>query len=95
MNKETKKISVRIANREYPVVVSDNEVSKINQIEKDLNERIRKMQMTYKNLDTQDCISMVLLTHAIENSSKAPQLISEIEEKINSIAHRVREAIAE
>ena len=61
------KISVRLANRSYPLIMSKEEKELIVGIEKDLNEQIRQIQTSYENTDLQDCLAMILLEKSLES----------------------------
>lgn len=84
-DKNTKRTTVIIAGRSYPVKVSEVEARLIPIIEKKINDQILEIQMSYKNLDIQDCISMVLLTNTMSESNNDSQDITGISEKLDTI----------
>ena len=82
---ETKKLTIVIAGRSYPVKVSREDALILPAVEKELNEQIRQMQLSYKDKDLQDCLSMVLLTKAIAAQTKAHSKETNIEQKIDAL----------
>ena len=71
--KETKHITVLIAGRPYPLKINASDEPAIRKIVKEVNEKLNRFQLTYTNKDKQDCLSMTLLTYAVE-LHKAKQL---------------------
>lgn len=59
-------ITVLIAGRPYPLKIKDGEEDTIRKIVKDVNEKINQFQLTYNKKDKQDCLSMALLTYAVD-----------------------------
>lgn len=92
-DKELKKLTVVIAGRSFPVKVNKAEELILPVIEKDLNEQIRQIQLSYSDRDIQDCLSMVLLTHAISNHDQEPINISDISSKVDKLNHEVESAL--
>lgn len=84
-------ITVLIAGRPYPLKVKVGDEDAIRRIVKDVNEKVNRFQLTYTKKDKQDCLSMALLTYAVdlhksktgENSS--PSFDPVISEKINQL----------
>lgn len=64
--KELKSITIIIGGRSYPVRVDESKVGLIQSAGKKINEQLRFFQSTYKERDLQDCLSMTLLTMAME-----------------------------
>lgn len=64
--KESKQITVVIAGRPYPLKIDAGDEPAIRKIVKDVNEKVNRFQMTYTNKDKQDCLSMALLTYAVD-----------------------------
>ena len=84
--KEMTNITVLIAGRPYPLKVKAGDEEAIRQIVKDVNEKINRFQLTYTKKDKQDCLSMALLTYAVDlhkaktgdnNSNSFDPIISE------------------
>ena len=65
-SQETKNITVVIASRPYPLKVKQEEEASIRKIIKEINEKINRFQLTYTNKDKQDCLSMAILTYAVD-----------------------------
>jgi len=63
---ETKQITVLIAGRPYPLKVKEGDEATIRRIVKEVNEKINRFQLTYTNKDKQDCLSMAILTYAVD-----------------------------
>ena len=55
-----------IAGRSYPVKVTDEEEDLVLKVVREINEKIKAFQVTYQQRDKQDCLSMALLTYAVE-----------------------------
>ena len=64
--KDLVNITVLIAGRPYPLKVKSTDEPAIRQIVKDVNEKINHFQLTYNKKDKQDCLSMALLTYAVD-----------------------------
>jgi len=65
-DQETKNITVVIAGRPYPLKIKGEDEPAIRKIVKEVNEKINKFQLTYTRKDKQDCLSMALLTYAVD-----------------------------
>lgn len=63
---ETKSITVLIAGRPYPLKIKAGDEPSIRKIVKEVNEKINRFQLTYTNKDKQDCLSMAILTYAVD-----------------------------
>jgi len=61
-----KHITVVIASRPYPLKVKEDDEVAIRKIIKEINEKVNHFQLTYTNKDKQDCLSMALLTYAVD-----------------------------
>jgi len=59
-------ITVLIAGRPYPLKIKDGEEDAIRKIVKEVNDKINQFQATYNKKDKQDCLSMALLTYAVD-----------------------------
>lgn len=64
--KDTKNITILIAGRPYPLKINASDEPAIRKIVKEVNEKVNHFQLTYTNKDKQDCLSMALLTYAVE-----------------------------
>jgi len=84
-DKELQKLTIVIAGRSYPVKVNKKEARLLPTIEKDLNDQIRQMQLSFSDRDIQDCLSMVLLTQAITAHTKEPSISPDITNKVDKL----------
>lgn len=66
MSEEKQKINVTISGRTFPLKVSPNEVQQIQDIVAEINKKVSEFQHTYKSQDVRECLSMVLLTYAVD-----------------------------
>ena len=58
-------IAVVLAGRNYPVLVTDEEVGRVKAINERLNQELADLQSRYSNqLNTQDMLAMLLITYA-------------------------------
>ena len=91
---EMKSIDVMIAGRTYPLKVTEDEESLVLQVANEINEKVRNLQNTYLQKDKQDCLSMALLTYAVETArlkheTAGLQELQEISEQIESSILRI------
>lgn len=79
MAETLKKINVTIAGRDYPVKVKETEVDMIVRVATEINRKLKELQLQYNKNDLQDCLSMTLLTYAVEASqnTRNPKRTSE------------------
>ena len=63
---DTLNITVLIAGRPYPLKIKAGDENTIRKIVKDVNDKINKFQLNYIKKDKQDCLSMTLLTYAVD-----------------------------
>lgn len=74
-----------IAGRSYPLRIKSEDEVAIRGVVEEINDKIKEFQLTYKNRDKQDCLSMALLTYAVESHKKTfsdPEVEKEISDKI-------------
>jgi cell division protein ZapA len=64
--KDTTNITILIAGRPYPLKVKLGDEDAIRKIVKEVNEKINRFQLNYTKKDKQDCLSMALLTYAVD-----------------------------
>jgi cell division protein ZapA len=89
--KDMTNITVLIAGRPYPLKVKVGDEDAIRQIVKDVNEKINRFQLTYNKKDKQDCLSMSLLTYAVDlhksktGNNDTPSFDPVISNKINQL----------
>lgn len=60
------RVEVTIAGRSFPLKVTEEEQALVLQVAEEINQKVRDFQKTYRNKDRQDCLSMALLTYALE-----------------------------
>jgi cell division protein ZapA (FtsZ GTPase activity inhibitor) len=82
---ELKKLTIVIAGRSFPVKVTKEEALILPNIEKNLNDQIRQIQLSYVDRDIQDCLSMVLLTQAISAHNENAVITPEITDKVDGL----------
>lgn len=63
---ENKHITVLIGGRPYPLKIKAGDEPIIRKIVKEVNDKINRFQLTYTNKDKQDCLSMAVLTYAVD-----------------------------
>ena len=91
--KSTKRVTVVIAGRSYPVKATEAEARIIPSIEKKINDQIMKFQMSYKDLDMQDYLSMVLLTNVLSNNDSEESDTESISEKLDQLNSLIESTI--
>lgn len=89
-----KSIEVTIGGRAFPLKVTEEEESLVLQVAREINEKVRNLQHTYHQKDKQDCLSMALLTYAVENAKFRRDLdgmdsLRQITEKIEHAILRI------
>jgi cell division protein ZapA len=89
-----KSIEVMIAGRPFPLKVTDEEETLVLQVTDEINEKVRNLQNTYLQKDKQDCLSMALLTYALENAKLKHDLtaideLKAVSDQIESAIHRI------
>lgn len=76
-----KRIMVIIAGRNYPVRIKPEEEKTVRMIEKDVNDKINEFQLSYQGKDTQDYMSLALLSYAFDlhkaKNSKDHQVLND------------------
>lgn len=65
-DQDFKHITVVIAGRPYPLKIKGEDEAPIRRIVKEVNEKINRFQLTYTDKDKQDCLSMAVLTYAVD-----------------------------
>ncbi|TVR80378.1 MAG: cell division protein ZapA [Saprospirales bacterium] len=88
-------VSVTICGRTYPLRVEEGDVELMKSIAKEINEKIREFQSSYKNRDLQDLLTMTLLTYALDfHQSESDGQSIEIKEIIHSINSDLQKALS-
>jgi cell division protein ZapA (FtsZ GTPase activity inhibitor) len=86
-----KSIEVTIAGRPFPLKVSQEEEALLHRVVDEINEKVRNLQHTYSQKDKQDCLSMTLLTYALENARMHEELRNTGE--LQGIADQIEQTI--
>lgn len=73
----TVQVNVTVADRIYPLRVSESEKEEVLDAVKLVNEKIREYQRLYDGKDKQDYLAMVLLLFAVEHMRNAKKIIIE------------------
>lgn len=89
-----KSIEVMIAGRAFPLKVTEEEEAIVLQVTEEINEKVQNLQSTYLQKDKQDCLSMALLTYALETAKLKRELaglneLREISDQIENSIHRI------
>jgi cell division protein ZapA len=66
MDDDSKKISVLIAGKSYPLKVKMKDEKSIRLIIKEVNARIDEFQVNYPRREQKDCMAMSLLSYAVD-----------------------------
>ncbi|MCB0633299.1 MAG: cell division protein ZapA [Lewinella sp.] len=88
--KNNRQITVLIAGRPYPLKIKDSDEPTIRKIVKEINDKINQFQLTYTNKDKQDCLSMAILTYAVDlhkymQTGQATTPDNEVDQKLSQI----------
>jgi len=85
-DKEALNITVLIAGRSYPLKIKASDEHTIRKIVKEVNEKVSSFQLTYSQKDKQDCLSMALLTYAVElQKARQSKIDKDVADKIHHI----------
>ncbi len=63
---DIKSITVHVAGRPYPLKISAADELVIRRIVKEVNDKVNHFQLSYTHKDMQDCVTMALLTYAVD-----------------------------
>ncbi|MCB0481945.1 MAG: cell division protein ZapA [Flavobacteriales bacterium] len=93
-----KNIKVKIANREYPLTVSESEEQDILEAAILINENIKKLKGSYVVSDYIDLLAMTALELATKNDSlkdvKKEALNKELENELDAISNRIDKVLS-
>ncbi|MCI5083191.1 MAG: cell division protein ZapA [Saprospiraceae bacterium] len=90
----TKSITILIAGRPYPLKIKAGDEATIRKIVKEINDKVNRFQLTYTKKDKQDCLSMAVLTYAVDlhkaqqkNTPEAPvsKRLSQIDQLLDQL----------
>jgi cell division protein ZapA len=83
-----KRITVIIAGRSFPVKVSNEEESLVRSIEKEVNEKLNDLQLSYQGKDMQDYMSLAILSYAFElQKSNNSEEVSKLDKRLEDLEH--------
>jgi cell division protein ZapA len=72
------KLNVILCGRSFPIIVEAEDVDDVLNIANEINLKVQEFQNTYKQKDIRDCLSMVLLTYAVDlHKAKHPSSTGE------------------
>ena len=66
MSEQMEKINVIISGKSFPLKVAADEVQQIQDTVAEINRKVQEFQNTYQSQDLRECLSMVLLTYAVD-----------------------------
>jgi cell division protein ZapA (FtsZ GTPase activity inhibitor) len=72
---QIKGITVHVAGRPYPLKISAADELIIRRIVKEVNEKVNHFQLSYAQKDMQDCVTMALLTYAVDLYKSSRELV--------------------
>lgn len=90
-DKEMSNITVLIAGRPYPLKIKVGDEQTIRKIVKEVNDKVNQFQLAYAKKDKQDCLSMALLTYAVDlhkiqtNNTDTPVSENGLSDKIHQL----------
>ncbi len=83
---EITNITITIAGRPYSLKIKAHEEQLIRGVAKEVNKKVAFFEETYKQRDKKDCLSMALLTYAVETAKlKKANNEKVIKEKVSRI----------
>ncbi|GLR18560.1 cell division protein ZapA [Portibacter lacus] len=81
-----KRIILTIAGRTYPVKVNDAEEPIMRSIEKDINDKINDLQLSYEGKDIRDYMSLAIISYAYElQKAQKPDEVRVLGSKLDEI----------
>jgi cell division protein ZapA (FtsZ GTPase activity inhibitor) len=95
-DEDIKNITVYVTGRPYPLRISTADELVIRKIVKEVNDKISHFQLTYTHKDMQDCVTMALLTYAVDlykSSSEASENPG-LEQSLSRLENLLDELIA-
>ncbi|MCB0608699.1 MAG: cell division protein ZapA [Lewinella sp.] len=81
---DSKSIKVMIAGRPYPLKIQESDEPTIHRIVKEVNDEVNRFSAMYSNLDKQDCLSMTLLTYAVDLHKAKQTAVDPSEEEVRA-----------
>ena len=78
-----------------PLKVTEEEGALVKRVVDELNKKLKDLQMTYSRKDLQDCLSMTLLSYAVEYYKQKDDRDDEsLNKRLADIEKQLDEAIA-
>ena len=78
-----------------PLKVTEEEGALVKRVVEELNKKLKDLQMTYSRKDLQDCLSMTLLSYAVEYYKQKDNRDDEsLNKRLADIEKQLDEAIA-
>ncbi len=78
-----------------PLKVTEEEGALVKRVVDELNKKLKDLQMTYSRKDLQDCLSMTLLSYAVEYYKQKDNRDDEsLNKRLADIEKQLDEAIA-
>ncbi len=84
-------LEIRIAGKAFPVKVNSDERLLVQNLEREVNDKIKEYQMTYADLNQKDCISMALMSYAF--LSKKNSSVKALSSKLSSLEEMLDKAL--
>jgi len=93
-SEDVKSITIRIAGRAYPVKVNHEDEDRIQQMEKELNDKIQFYKTEFQDIDHQDALTMTLLRYAFDlsKSNQMEESKLHIHDRLDIIDQMLNEA---
>ena len=83
---QLKRIIVTISGRTYPVKVKPEEEPLLRRIEKEVNDKINDLQLSYQGKDVQDYMSLAILSYAFDlQKAKNSEEMNLLEERLSGL----------
>ena len=89
-------ITVTIADRPYRMKINPNEEEKVRTAAKEVNDKIKELQKTYRAVDRQDYLAMCALTFAsdaIDNKKQVEEIDHLFIKKLSKLETKLTEAV--
>lgn len=93
---ELKTITVHIAGKSFPIRIEAVDELAIRQIEKEVNDKVNQLQISYKTKDKLDYLCMIALTYAVDlyKSESARSKDTTIASRLSSIDELLDQALS-
>jgi cell division protein ZapA (FtsZ GTPase activity inhibitor) len=78
-------VSMTLVGRIFPLKVTEEEATKLKNLEAELNDKIKSFQKQYPTRDLVDHVLMTMLSREFENMSNQSSQYFEVKDKISQI----------